>query len=176
MSRRSVNLSNFKSGRRGFTSTSRTASRTAGRGLPRRRHAAPHAALCRAAAHRAAERCGAGRSRGAATHRSTAPRCGETQNNHMTGLQVFTEVLTGKSAARCARFEFRAVENGARIRNLRAESSRNQVLDPNLVHKHAISRAGVGDHFRKSFRCRLECGVVPSWDVHGPLCEMQYVK
>ena len=26
-----------------------------------------------------------------------------------------------------------------------------------LVHNNAISRAGVGDHFRKSLRCRLEC-------------------
>jgi hypothetical protein len=36
-----VILSNFKSGRRGLTSTSRTASRTAGRGLPRPRPALP---------------------------------------------------------------------------------------------------------------------------------------
>ena len=50
----------------------------------------------------------------------------------------------------------RAGANGARIRNLRAESSRNQVSLLILVHKNAISQAGVGDHFRKSFRCRLE--------------------
>jgi hypothetical protein len=36
---------------------------------------------------------------------------------------------------------FRAGANGARIRNLRAESSRNQVSLLMLVHKHAISQA-----------------------------------
>jgi hypothetical protein len=54
----------------------------------------------------------------------------------------------------------RAGANGARIRNLLAESFRNQVSVLILVHKNAMSRAGVGNYFRKSFRCRLECGVV----------------
>jgi hypothetical protein len=64
----------------------------------------------------------------------------------------------GSGGQQIEHFAFRAGADGARIRNQRAESSRSQVSDPNLVHKHAISRAGVGDHFRKSFRCRLELG------------------
>ena len=56
-------------------------------------------------------------------------------------------------------FAFRAEGNGARIRNLCGESSRNQVSLLILVHTNAISQAGVGDHFRKSLRCRVECGV-----------------
>jgi hypothetical protein len=55
----------------------------------------------------------------------------------------------------------RAPGNGARNRSLRAESSRNQVSLQVLVDKAAISRAGVGDHFRKSLRCRV--GFVPRW-------------
>jgi hypothetical protein len=39
----------------------------------------------------------------------------------------------------------RAGAKGARIRDLRSESSRNQVSVLILVHKTAISRAGVGD-------------------------------
>jgi hypothetical protein len=41
-------------------------------------------------------------------------------------------------------FGFRAAGNGARIRNQRAESSRNQVSLLNFVHKHAILRATPG--------------------------------
>jgi hypothetical protein len=37
--------------------------------------------------------------------------------------------------------KFRAAGNGARIRNLRTESSRNHVSMLNLVHRNAISRA-----------------------------------
>jgi hypothetical protein len=47
-------------------------------------------------------------------------------------------------------FAFRTGANGGRIRNLRAESSRSQVSLLILILTNAISRAGVGDHFRKS--------------------------
>jgi hypothetical protein len=53
-------------------------------------------------------------------------------------------------------FASRAAGNGARIRNHRAVSSRNEVSLLIVLHKNGISRAGVGNHFRKSFRCRLE--------------------
>ena len=52
--------------------------------------------------------------------------------------------------------EHRAGAHGARFQNLRGESFRTVGSFLNLVRKNAISRAGVGDHFRKSFRCILE--------------------
>jgi hypothetical protein len=60
----------------------------------------------------------------------------------------------------------RAARNGARIRNLEAESPRNQVSLLALVNKSTISEAVVGDHFRKPSRSRLE--VVP---YEGPLVD-----
>jgi hypothetical protein len=54
------------------------------------------------------------------------------------------------------KFAFRVRPIRARIRILRDKRCRNQVSVVILVHKNVISQAGVRDHFRKSFRCRLE--------------------
>jgi hypothetical protein len=54
---------------------------------------------------------------------------------------------------------FRTMGNGVQIRNLRRLCGRNQVSDLMLVHKKTTSQAGVGHHFRKSFRFHLE--IVP---------------
>jgi hypothetical protein len=45
-------------------------------------------------------------------------------------------------------------EPGFGISAARAFEGGGSLLNP--VHRNAISRAGVGDHFRKSLRCRLE--------------------
>jgi hypothetical protein len=66
------------------------------------------------------------------------------------------EPLQGGRFQNREHFSFHVSGHGARIRKVCEICCRSQVSDSNLAHNISISQAGVGDHFRKSFRCRLE--------------------
>jgi hypothetical protein len=92
--------------------------------------------------------------------------CGSSQVSLLPRLAPSSRFALGASSiaigvassayGKCKNVTRRAGANGARIRNLHVICFINEALDLMLVHKKTVSRGGVRDHFRKSFRCRLD--------------------